>query len=110
MTHDDPTLPLAGHRKSEPADPFEYGDRTLYFLRNQQFDVAQEYGTMIAKAGTHDETIPLLAATDEVAAGPDGERAVERKIDAMMARMSSIESRLASIDAALARVLSRTDR
>ena len=106
MTQDDPTLPLAGHRKQQPADPFEYGDRTLYFLRNQQFDVAEEYGTMIAGSGTQ-ETLPLLTATEDVPRGPEGEGTVERKIDAIMARMSSIESSLASIDAALARVLNR---
>lgn len=107
MTQDDPTLPLAGHRRNDNVDPFEYGDRTLYFLRNQEFDVAEEYGTMIAKAGQSDETLPLAAAESELVTGPDAERALEQKIDAMLTRMSSIESRLASIDAALARVLAR---
>lgn len=107
MTHDDPTLPLAGHRRDDVADPFEYGDRTLYFLRNQPFQVEEEFGTMVARAHTDVETLPLVAAVDAVEGEPDRERAIERKIDAMMVRMMSIESRLSSIDAALARILNR---
>ena len=107
MTQDDPTIPLQGHRKDDVAEPFEYGDRTLYFLRNQPFAVDQEFGTMVAKPRLDDETAPLLATGTEVAPGTESERAIERKIDAVLARMMSIESRLASIDTALARVLSR---
>lgn len=106
MTQDDPTIPLAGTRSKDAAEPFEYGDRTLYFLRNQEFNVAQEFGTMIATPGGHDAAIPLAAgATENVAR--ESERSIEEKIDLMLARMMSIESRLASIDAALARVLNR---
>lgn len=107
MTQDDPTLPLAGNRRDDVADPFEYGDRTLYFLRNQPFQVDEEFGTMVARVRSDVETVPLIAAGDAVEGEPDRERGIERKIDAMMERMMSIESRLSSIDAALARILNR---
>jgi hypothetical protein len=105
MTQDDPTLPLPGHRNDQ-ADPFDYGDRTLYFLKNQPFQVEEEFGTMVARVNGSDQTLPLLTANEEVPAS-DRERSVEQKIDAMLTRMMSIENRLASIDAALARVLNR---
>ena len=62
---------------------------------------------MVARVHSDAETLPLAAAVDAVEGAPDRERAVERKIDAMMERMMSLESRLASIDAALARILNR---
>lgn len=107
MTQDDPTLPLAGHGRNDVEEPFEYGDRTLYFLRNQPFYVEEEFGTMVARVHSDVEAAPVVAAVDAVENGPDRDRAIERKIDAMLARMMSIESRLSSIDAALARILNR---
>ena len=77
-------------------DPFEYGDRTIFNLRAQAFQPDEDFGTMILPAPSKTDIAPplaLLPVEDPIAR-------LEAKLDAAMRKLDSI-------DATLARLLSR---
>ena len=99
---------------SEPSEqPFEFGDRTLFTLRAQPFEIESEYGTMILPSApvpreTTEIPLPAIQAPAEAAGeSADPVQRLEQKLDAVLRLLQSLQQQLDSIDATLARALNR---
>jgi hypothetical protein len=79
-------------------DPFEYGDRTIFNLRAQAFQPDEDFGTMILHVEPKTD-VPVLSVLP-VLPNEDPIARLEAKLDAAMRKLDSI-------DATLARLLSR---
>ncbi|HEX8172758.1 MAG TPA: hypothetical protein VF824_19630 [Thermoanaerobaculia bacterium] len=104
-------------------DPFDYGDRTTFQLRNQQFAL-DDYGTVmnlpvpeppapIEAPEPVTQVIEEAPAEIEATAAPvesapsDPLARIEQKLDAALAAIEFLRRRVDSIDVMLARVLNR---
>ncbi len=88
--------------------PFEFGDRTLLALRAQPFAIEHEYGTMMLSAAPISrETTEIPLPVVETAGEIDPIHRLERKLDAALRLIQSLQQQLDSIDATLARALNR---
>ena len=95
-------------------DVFEYGDQTTFRLRDQEFTV-DEYGTVVnvptPELPAADETRMMpppaspFADTQETPAGQT--MTVDEKLDAILHSLEALQRRVDSLDAMLARVLTR---
>lgn len=86
-------------------DPFSYGDRTILALRNQPALEVDDFGTMVIPPGaTHAQEIPLPGAETDDA---DRIARLEQKLDAALRMIASLQHKLDSIDATIARALNR---
>lgn len=94
---------------------FDYGDRTIFTLRAQSFDVDQEYGTMMGRtAPLLTVEAPLESVIATAAAKPaepiapvDPIQRLEQKLDAALHAIALLQQKLESIDVTLARALNR---
>ncbi len=84
-----------------PESPFEIGDRTIFQMRNQRFDV-EEFGTVMG-APNHDPSMVTVAT--EISANPL-ER-IEQKLDAALRALETLQIRVDSLDSLLSRVVTR---
>ncbi|HEX7150010.1 MAG TPA: hypothetical protein VF618_00880 [Thermoanaerobaculia bacterium] len=88
---------------------FEFGERTIMQLRNQQFTPDEEFGTVVLRPTTTPATplpSPALHVTGaEPAASADPMVRLEQKLDAALHLIASMQQRLDSLDATLARFL-----
>ncbi len=100
-------------RKKTENEPFEFGDRTIFNLRNQDFDPSEEFGTVVLKPQHHE---PEPSDTPQEEPGtPSAEHAlsddplvrIEQKLDAALRQIHSLQQRLESLDATIARSLLR---
>ncbi len=82
-----------------PDDPFPIGDRTILQLRNQPFAL-DDYGTMVTPGSS-----PAVEGSDALPADPL--QRLEQKLDAALRAIEALQRRLDSMDAAIARALSR---
>jgi hypothetical protein len=107
-------------------DPFDYGDRTTFQLRNQQFAL-DDYGTVMnlpvpeppapiaepepaaqPMAQTIEKAPVEIEATAPVESAPsDPLMRIEQKLDAALAAIEFLRRRVDSIDVMLARVVNR---
>ena len=84
----------------EKDDVFEYGEKTTFRLRDQEF-LSDDYGTVM--------NVP----TPEVPAPPPPDETkselarIEEKLDAVLHGLETLQRRVDSIDAMIARVLTR---
>lgn len=83
-------------------EPFDYGDRTIFQLRNQSF-VADEFGTMIGLPAT---PAPVATAV-EVSSTADPMQRIEEKLDAALRAIAALQQRIDSLDATIARAINR---
>lgn len=91
--------------EDEPLEaPFAFGDGTLMQLREQpwQFD---ESATLAITPGV--SRAAEIAPPPPAAASPDALVRIEQRLDELSRTMHALKKRLDSIDAALARVLTR---
>lgn len=97
----------------EEKEVFDYGDRTIFTLRAQSFDVDTEYGTMIGRPEplltveapletVAPSAVPVVPAVEE-----DPVKRLEQKLDAALHAIAQLQQKLESIDATLARALNR---
>lgn len=107
-------------RKKTENEPFEFGDRTIFQLRNQDFEpqdreaaapvrelASDEFGTVVLKPGqTLESVLPPVEAT-AAAVSDDPLVRVEQKLDAALRQLHSLQQRLESLDATIAKVLLR---
>ena len=85
-------------------DLFEYGDRTMFQLRSQSFTIENDYGTMIIPGSS----MPLpIVEIEPLAAVEDPIVRLEQKLDAALRLIESLQHKIDSIDATLARALNR---
>lgn len=99
----DETQVLPKREKTGEA-PFEFGDRTILQMRNQDFEIAEEYGTVVLQPGAAAPEETLAAETSL----PDDPIArLEQKLDAALRMINSMQHKLESLDATLARLLMR---
>lgn len=105
---------------SDRNEPFAYGDGTLMQLREQRWDLDEEATRVIGQPPQDDPemgtqiiaptrrtdvataTVPTAAAVSD-----DPLVRIEHRLDELTRAMMSMQRRLDSIDAALARVLAR---
>ena len=80
---------------------FEYGDRTMFQLRNQSF-MADEFGTMVSVP-----TTPAMTTAVEVAPEEDPMKRLEQKLDAALHAIAALQQRVESLDATIARAINR---
>lgn len=116
MKPDETPLP----QPEAPADaPFEFGDRTMLALRSQSFAIENEYGTMILPLGgpppvsleTTEMPMPAMPPLPALEAHPpsvDPLVRLEEKIDTALRLIHSLQQKLDSLDATLARSLNRS--
>ena len=84
-------------------DVFNYGDRTIFQLRAQSFTIENEYGTMIGPL-----VLPAVETEVPVEALPEDPMArLELKLERAMQMIATLQHKLDSIDATLARALNR---
>jgi predicted lipid-binding transport protein (Tim44 family) len=101
---------------------FEFGERTIMQMRNQQFTPDEEFGTVVlrpAKPAAAPATIEAPAdaapapasasASDDVPAPEAADPIVrlEQKLDTALQMILSLQHRIDSLDATLARLLMR---
>ena len=84
-----------------PESPFEIGDRTIFQMRSQRFDV-EEFATVVG--APHREGSLVTVAT-EISANPL-ER-IEQKLDAALRALETLQVRVDSLDSLLSRVVNR---
>lgn len=87
-------------------DVFDIGDRTIFQLRSQQFSVGEEFGTMIVRVPSGDETM-LVTPVSDAPAPQDPVAELQRKLDVAFRQIAALQQRIDSMDAMLARFLSR---
>lgn len=96
----------AAARMAQSDDVFDIGDRTIFQLRSQEFTPDEEFGTMMIRAPRGDETMIVTPVSD--APRPEERVAeLERKLDLAFRHISALRQRIDSMDAMLARFLSR---
>jgi len=84
-------------------DVFSYGDRTIFQLRAQSFTIEHEYGTMMGPA-----SLPAVEAEVSIQAPAEDPIArLEQKLERALAMIATLQHKLDSIDATLARALNR---
>lgn len=87
---------------------FEIGDRTIMQMRGQDFEVGEEYGTVVLPPGAKveaNETRETRAVEAPVSDDPIVR--LEQKLDMAMRMISAMQHKLESLDATLARLLMR---
>ena len=94
--NDDDTNPVR-----PDASPFDIGDRTIFQMRNQRFDV-EEFGTVVGAPRRDDS---LVTVATEISANPL-ER-IEQKLDAALRALETLQTRVDSLDSLLSRVVNR---
>ena len=84
-------------------DVFSYGDRTIFQLRAQSFTIEQEYGTMMGSPALPavETEVPIQTPSDDPIAR------LEQKLERALAMIATLQHKLDSIDATLARALNR---
>ncbi|HEX8411282.1 MAG TPA: hypothetical protein VF883_20650 [Thermoanaerobaculia bacterium] len=89
-------------------DVFNYGDRTIFQLRAQSFTIENEYGTMIGplvlpavETGGGQPEAPVEAVPEDPIAR------LELKLERALQMIATLQHKLDSIDATLARALNR---
>ena len=85
-------------------DVFNYGDRTIFQLRAQSFTIEHEYGTMMGPVALPavETEAPVETATSE-----DPMARLEQKLERALQMIATLQHKLDSIDATLARALNR---
>ncbi|HEX2833831.1 MAG TPA: hypothetical protein VHW00_12535 [Thermoanaerobaculia bacterium] len=109
----------APERKKTENEPFEFGDRTIFQLRNQDFEpqdlesakpeaepASDEFGTVVLKPGQALEPVPAQAEPATTISDDPMVR-IEQKLDAALRQLHSLQQRLESLDATIAKVLMR---
>ncbi len=97
-----------------PDAPFEFGERTVFTLRAQPFEIEQEYGTMMQSSApipreTTEMPLPQLPYVESAPETPvDPIVRLEQKLDHALRLIQSLQQQLDSIDATLARALNRS--
>jgi hypothetical protein len=95
------TQPLPRYAE-QPQPPFIFGDRTVFALRAQAFALGDEYGTIVPRS------VIRPAAEEAVENAPvDPITRLEQKLDAAMKMIETLQKRIDSMDAAVARALTR---
>jgi hypothetical protein len=93
-------------RENTAEAPFEFGDRTIMQMRGQDFEIGEEYGTVVLPPKPAAEPEPA----DAPAATPipeDPLARIEQKLDLAMRMIAAMQHKLESLDATLARLLMR---
>lgn len=80
-------------------DVFEYGDRTMFQLRTQSFEVDGDYGTIIG-------TLPVVENVAEPEAADPLAR-LEQKLDAALQAIAVLQQKVDSLDMTLAHALNK---
>ncbi|MGN6185061.1 MAG: hypothetical protein ACTHQM_15570 [Thermoanaerobaculia bacterium] len=99
-------------RKKTENEPFEFGDRTIFQLRNQDFEPVEplrdvnsdEFGTVVLKPG---QEVSVEETPVEAAPSEDPLVRIEQKLDTALRQLHSLQQRLESLDATIAKVLLR---
>jgi hypothetical protein len=100
-------------RKKTENEPFEFGERTILNLRNQDFHPEDEFGTVVSRPQPHDTEPAQVETPEEGVEAPaqalsdDPLVRVEQKLDAALRHLQSMQQRLESIDATIAKALLR---
>jgi hypothetical protein len=109
-----PNRPISTTTAEQPArrktenEPFSFGDSTILQLRNQDFEPADEFGTVVLKPGQALDTEPAgIEAPAAAAQSEDPLVRIEQKLDAALRQLHSLQQRLESLDATIAKVLMR---
>ena len=87
----------------EDKDPFAYGDRTVFNLRAQSFDIESDYGTMMLR----DAALPVVEVAAETPPPADPIARLEQKLDHALQLIEKMQHKIDSLDATLARALNR---
>lgn len=96
MESDDDTKPV----RADPEDsPFDIGDRTIFQMRNQRFDV-DELGTIVSAPHRN---VPLVTTAIEVSAEPLVR--IEQKLDDALRALETLQQRVDSLDSLMSRVI-----
>ena len=99
----DETIALHGRREDEK-DVFPIGDSTIFALRNQRFDT-EDLGTMIVREVPSLIQPAVMTTASELDTDPITR--LEQKLDAALHMIAKLQQRLDSIDATIARAISR---
>jgi hypothetical protein len=94
-------------------EPFEFGDRTLFQLRSQDFHPDEEFGTVVMRPqkaqsdaeGAADSPAAPIATADPLPDDPIAR--IEHKLDLALRQIQALQHRLESLDAAVAKALLR---
>lgn len=94
------------------AEVFEFGESTILQLKSQPFRVGDQYGTMMSVPLPESAADSPFAAEPPVTAAPaaadeDPIARLEAKLDLALRHIETLQQRLDSIDAAIARALHR---
>lgn len=84
--------------------PFDYGDRTIFQLRNQSF-VADEFGTMVSLPSTTSAAAAMTSATEVTEDDPM--KRLEQKLDTALRAIAALQQRIDSLDTTIARAINR---
>lgn len=98
MADDEDTNPV---RPIPESSPFDIGDRTIFQMRSQRFDV-EEFGTIMGSSSRPDA---LVAQSTELSEQPL--KRIEQKLDAALRALEMLQSRVDSLDSLLSRVVNR---
>ena len=91
-------------REKTAENVFEFGDRTIMQMRGQDFDIGEEYGTMVLPPGAK----PAEAEPEpEQLVSDDPIVRLEQKLDSALRMIASLQHKLESLDTTLARLLMR---
>lgn len=85
----------------DDSDVFQYGDRTIFQLRTQEFAIENDYGTMIGPSA------PVLPVVDTPPLAEDSVSRLEQKLDLALRQLAALQQKVDSIDTTLARLLNR---
>ena len=96
----DETLSLPGTAPQTPEEVFQVGDRTIFQLRKQTFELGEEFGTMVVRPHHADEQPEAVAA-------PASAMTLEQKVDTLLNAVAALQRRLDSIDAVIAKIATR---
>lgn len=126
----DETKFLPNTRKTTENEPFDFGDRTIFQLRNQDFQPDEEFGTVVSRlplpesepaSAEHAQAAPPASGAEPAPqeAGSTAEPApietapedpiarLEQKVDLALRQLHHLQQRLESLDATIARALLR---
>jgi hypothetical protein len=84
----------------ETHDVFDYGDRTIFRLRTQDFEIEHDYGTMILPVSALPEAESETLSEDPIAR-------LEQRLDLVLRHLAALQQRVDSIDATLERLVNR---
>ena len=95
-------------REKTAENVFEFGDRTILQMQNQDFEPVEEYGTMMQAPSRADAPLTTeTVAGVETPASEDPLVRLEQKLDLAMRMIAAMQHKLESLDATLARLLMR---